>query len=204
MLVQERGGKVLGNVVHAGVVPHGIAVVLGRNEVQAGHGSPGFLGRGNGRGGVVVGVLKGEQVARCVDAAFKQIAHAGRVASYVVHTAGHEEHRCFDASQTGGVPKAGVKAPGGNGNGGFDAFVHGRGMRGRAGLACGQCATGRAPGVAHAGGGYAGAYRVERAVATHGVAEQGGVVGVDQAFEGAGGVVAVEARHFIEHKQLVE
>ena len=73
---QEGGGEMLRDVVHAGVVPHRVGVVVGRDEFERGHRQPGLLGRRHRRTGIVVGVLKRQQETRRIDGALEDVSHA--------------------------------------------------------------------------------------------------------------------------------
>ena len=70
--------EVLGDVVHARGVPDGVhvvaSVVHGRTRSR-----PGFLRCGDGRGGVVTRIFKGEEIAISVHAEFEDVPHAGRI-----------------------------------------------------------------------------------------------------------------------------
>ena len=79
-MVKEAGGDALQDVVHPHAVPDAISVVLIGQPPQRGILGKGFSGGRDWRGGVVLGVVKGQQPPVCAASVLPDLANAGFVA----------------------------------------------------------------------------------------------------------------------------
>ena len=200
--VEPGGHEMLRDVVHARSVPDRVGVVLKRRPAQCWVNRHPLGGRGKRRGGIVICALKGQERALGAAGVLPDLPNAALIARHVIRRPCDKEHRDIDPGQPICVPKPALLPPGRD-----------RDCRAQTRVGLGQVAVGACqmhgqlplrcpPGKIDGCLRHAAARRDDRPVAAHRIADERGVVGVDQPAKRP--IARPELGHRLKHKELIE
>ena len=192
------------DVVHPHGVPHRVRVVREGGRLALLGGDVDLRRRGNRRRSVVVGVDERQQVAIGVHRALIDRLRPLLVPRDVVHAPGDEHDGSRDPLQPVGVPEPALHPPRRDRDRRLDARIHGLAVVGIRRAALRQQPVRRRAGDSLARLAVAAADDVDDAVAAHRVADDAGAGGVEASGEKAAGARLAEARHLVQHEQLIE